>query len=91
MGRDSRDRHAFLLGVSSSGSGSAIAVKNWSAGCCADYLVMGRYDAVVISEGPDDETAAKLALVTGMHGNVHTETLRAFPEAEFRRIVAALP
>ena len=55
------------------------------------YLVMGRYDAVVISEGPDDETAAKLALATGMHGNVHTETLRAFPEAEFRRMVAALP
>ena len=52
---------------------------------------MGRYDAVVISEGPDDETAAKLALATGMQGNVHTETLRAFPEAEFRRIVAALP
>ena len=55
------------------------------------YLVMGQYDAVVISEGPDDETAAKLALATGMQGNVHTETLRAFPEAEFRRIVAALP
>ena len=55
------------------------------------YLVMGRYDAVVISEGPDDETAAKLALATGMQGNVHTETLRAFPEAEFRRIVAAMP
>ena len=29
------------------------------------YLVMGRYDAVVIAEGPDDETAAKLALAIG--------------------------
>jgi len=25
------------------------------------YLVMGQYDAVVISEAPDDETVAKLA------------------------------
>lgn len=55
------------------------------------YLVMGRYDVVAISEGPDDETAAKLALATAMQGNVQTETLRAFSEAEFRRIVAALP
>jgi uncharacterized protein with GYD domain len=52
---------------------------------------MGRYDAVVISEAPDDETAAKLALATGMQGNVHTETLRAFPEGEFLKIVKALP
>jgi uncharacterized protein with GYD domain len=55
------------------------------------YLVMGQYDAVVISEGPDDETAAKLVLATAMQGNVRTETLRAFPEAEFKRIVAGLP
>jgi uncharacterized protein with GYD domain len=55
------------------------------------YLVMGQYDAVVISEGPDDETAARLVLATAMQGNVRTETLRAFPEAEFKRIVAGLP
>ena len=29
------------------------------------YLAMGRFDAVVVSEGPDDETATKLALVGG--------------------------
>jgi uncharacterized protein with GYD domain len=55
------------------------------------YLVMGRYDIVAISEGPNDETAAKLALATGMQGNVTTETLRAFTEAEFRQILAGLP
>jgi uncharacterized protein with GYD domain len=55
------------------------------------YLVMGRYDVVVISEAPDDETAAKLALATGMQGNVQSETLRAFSESEFKKIVAALP
>jgi uncharacterized protein with GYD domain len=52
---------------------------------------MGRYDVVVISEAPDDETAAKLALATGIQGNVQSETLRAFSEPEFKRIVAALP
>lgn len=55
------------------------------------YLVMGRYDVVVISEAPDDESAARLALATGMQGNVQTETLRAFTESEFRKIVASLP
>ena len=55
------------------------------------YLVMGRYDVVIISEAPDDETAAKLALATGMLGNVQSETLRAFTEPEFKKIVAALP
>ena len=55
------------------------------------YLVMGRYDAVVIGEAPDDETAAKLALVISSQGNIHTETLRAFTEDEYRKIIAALP
>jgi uncharacterized protein with GYD domain len=55
------------------------------------YLVMGQYDAVIVSEGPDDETAAKLALALGSLGNVRTETLRAFTEDEYRKIVAALP
>lgn len=57
----------------------------------AFYLVTGRYDAVVISEAPDDETVAKLALVIGMQGAVRTETLRAFSEDEYRKIIAALP
>jgi uncharacterized protein with GYD domain len=55
------------------------------------YLVMGQYDAVIVSEGPDDETAAKLALAVGSLGNVRTETLRAFTEDEYRKIVTALP
>jgi uncharacterized protein with GYD domain len=57
----------------------------------AFYLVMGQYDAVVISEAPDDETATKFALATGARGFVRTETLRAYTEEEYRRIIAALP
>jgi len=55
------------------------------------YLVMGQYDMVVVSEGPDDETAAKLALVIGSQGAISTETLRAFTEEEYRKIIAELP
>jgi uncharacterized protein with GYD domain len=55
------------------------------------YLVQGQYDMVVVSEGPDDETVAKLALVVGSGGAVRTETLRAFTEDEYRKIIAALP
>jgi len=55
------------------------------------YYVMGRYDAVVISEAADDETAVRLSLTGGMQGNVTSETLRAFPDDEFMKIVAKLP
>ena len=55
------------------------------------YLALGRYDAVVISEGPDDETAAKLTLTIGAQGSIRTETLRVFTEDEYRKLIAALP
>jgi len=55
------------------------------------HLVQGRYDAIVLSEAPNDEVVTKFALVTGSLGNVRTETLRAFTEDEFRKIVSALP
>ncbi len=57
----------------------------------AFYLVMGQYDAVVISEAPDDETATRFALATGARGFVRSETFRAYTEDEYRRIIAALP
>ena len=55
------------------------------------YLVTGQYDMVVVSEAPDAETVAKVALAIGSHGAVRTETLRAFTEDEYRKIIAALP
>ena len=57
----------------------------------AFYLVMGRYDMVIVAEAPDDETVAKLALATGAQGTVRTETLRAFTEEEYRKIIGSLP
>lgn len=55
------------------------------------YLTMGRYDLVVVLEAPDDETAARAILMNAMGGNVSSETLKAFPESDYRNIIAALP
>jgi uncharacterized protein with GYD domain len=57
----------------------------------AFYLTVGQYDAVAIAELPDDTALAKLALSLGAQGNIRTETLRAFNESEYRRIVTELP
>jgi uncharacterized protein with GYD domain len=54
------------------------------------YLTMGQYDAVAISEAPDDYTIAKLALAAGARGNVRTETVRAFTDEEAKQIAADL-
>jgi len=57
----------------------------------AFYLTIGQYDAVAIAELPDDTALAKMVLALGALGNVRTETLRAFNETEFRKIVSELP
>jgi uncharacterized protein with GYD domain len=54
------------------------------------YLTMGKYDAVIISEFPNDEAIAKFVLSTGSMGNITTQTLKAFTEAEYRKIVSSL-
>jgi uncharacterized protein with GYD domain len=56
----------------------------------AFYSLMGRYDTMFLVEAPDDATLAKATLALGAQGNVHSETLRAFTEEEYRQIVAAL-
>ena len=56
----------------------------------AFYKVMGRYDMVVVTEAPNDEAVAKVALATASKGAIRTETLRAFTEDEYRKIIAAL-
>ncbi len=57
----------------------------------AFYLVTGQYDAVVISEAPDEETLVQAAVATASIGNVRTESFRAFTEDEYRKIIATLP
>jgi len=57
----------------------------------AFYITMGRCDFVAVSEFPDDESAAKAALALSAAGGVRTESLKAFTEEEYRKIVSSLP
>lgn len=54
------------------------------------YMTMGDYDLVMTYEAPDDAVAARFTLLLGMLGTVRTRTLKAFPEAAYREIVASL-
>ena len=57
----------------------------------AFYLTLGHYDFVFVSEFPNDEAAAKALLAIGSQGNIHTQTLRAFSEDEYRKLIGSLP
>jgi uncharacterized protein with GYD domain len=54
------------------------------------YMTMGDYDLVAIYEAPDDAVAARFTLLLGALGTVRTKTLKAFPEAAYRQIIASL-
>jgi uncharacterized protein with GYD domain len=54
------------------------------------FLTMGAHDLVVVHEASDDATAARFSLRLGMLGYVRTATLKAFPEAAYREIIAHL-
>ncbi len=55
------------------------------------YMTMGQYDAVAISEAPNDEAFAKVMLAIGSTGMIRTESLRAFTEEEYKTITGGLP
>jgi uncharacterized protein with GYD domain len=67
------------------------AFKNAGMEIKETYVTMGRYDLVCMIDAPDDETYAKGMLTLGSQGNVSTETLKAFTEDQFRKIVDSLP
>jgi uncharacterized protein with GYD domain len=52
------------------------------------FWTMGHYDALVLFDAPDDETATMLALDLSSDGNVRTTTLRAFDESSMEQIIA---
>lgn len=55
------------------------------------YMVTGHYDMVLITEAPDAEMVAKLILATASKGSVSTETLCAFTEEQYRKLIGELP
>jgi uncharacterized protein with GYD domain len=51
---------------------------------------MGKCDAVLISEFPNDEACAQFMPSVGAMGNLTTQTLKALTEAECRKIIGSL-
>ncbi|MSO92717.1 MAG: GYD domain-containing protein [Rhodospirillales bacterium] len=54
------------------------------------YLTIGTYDLVFVLEAANDETVTRFVLTLTSRGNITTNTLKAFPEAEYRKIVGSL-
>jgi uncharacterized protein with GYD domain len=54
------------------------------------WWTFGQYDGVVVHETPDEETANKLLIATGMQGNIRTTTLRAFGEEDIEGLLQDL-
>jgi uncharacterized protein with GYD domain len=55
------------------------------------YLTSGENDLLVIVDTPNGDNVAKFALALGALGNVRTRTARAWPEAEFQKLISELP
>jgi uncharacterized protein with GYD domain len=55
------------------------------------YLTSGDADLVFIIDAPNGDNAAKFALALSTLGNLRTRTARAWPEAEFMKLVSELP
>jgi uncharacterized protein with GYD domain len=54
------------------------------------YMLMGEYDMALVVEAPDDATLARISLSLAAKGAVRTETLRAFTEDEYRKIISGI-
>lgn len=54
------------------------------------YMVTGASDMLIIAEAPDDATMAAFNLSLARGGALRTTTMKAFTEAEYRKIMAGL-
>ncbi|MGZ8299592.1 MAG: GYD domain-containing protein [Rhodoplanes sp.] len=54
------------------------------------FWTLGQYDLVAILDAPDDVTVTALGLSLGTLGNVRTQTLRAFSEAEMAAVLGKM-
>ena len=56
----------------------------------AFWMTLGEHDMVLVYGTPDDAVAARFTLVLNGLGSVRTTTMKAFPEAAYRGIMASL-
>jgi uncharacterized protein with GYD domain len=55
------------------------------------FLTTGDSDLLAIVEAADGANVAKFCMALGSMGNTRTKTVRAWPEAEYLKIVSELP
>jgi len=54
------------------------------------FALMGQYDTMIVAEAPSDEAILRLNLMIDSMGNVSSQTMRAFNEAEYKKMVQEL-
>ncbi len=54
------------------------------------FWTLGQYDIVAVLEAPDDISITSLGLSSGALGNVRTQTLRAFTQADIKSILGKM-
>jgi uncharacterized protein with GYD domain len=54
------------------------------------FWTLGEYDIVAVVEAPDDTSMTALGLSTGALGNVRTQTMRAFTQADMKTILGKM-
>jgi uncharacterized protein with GYD domain len=55
------------------------------------YLTSGESDLLLILDTPNGDNVAKFALALGSLGNVRSRTARAWPQAEYQKMISELP
>jgi uncharacterized protein with GYD domain len=55
------------------------------------FITTGDSDLLLIIDAPDGEKVTKFALALSSLGNVRTRTSRAWPEAEYVKLISELP
>ena len=55
------------------------------------FLTTGDSDLLSIVEAPDGSNIAKFCMTIGAMGNLRTRTIRAWPEAEYMKMISELP
>jgi uncharacterized protein with GYD domain len=57
----------------------------------ATYFTSGEYDAVTVSEWPNEEAGLIALFAQAMQGNVRSVTMRAFSSTELGEIIKKIP
>ena len=55
------------------------------------YLTSGESDLLLILDTPNGDNVAKFAMALGSLGNVRSRTARAWPQAEYQKLISELP